>query len=506
MSVTWPAAGTSSLRVWAFPTLIACIGFIAQNATYLNHDVAWVLYDAGRMLDGAQFGTDIVAANPPLVWWISEIPAAMARIFDLPPDTAMRLFVSALAMGSLVATDRFLQPRFSPLQRSTVLSLAAFFFFAGAHRDFGQREHMALILTLPYILAAARRMRGEPMPPAAALAVGIAAGIGFAFKPHLLAVPVALELLVLWHRRSLTLPFRIENIALAAVVIAYVGAVFIFAAPYVREVIPAVTEIYWAFNDPMGDIVSRNIVIVVLMAVTVLHLRFAGFQADSAALVTAAAAFFIAALVQSKGYTYHLYPALACAMLSLTVAATLNQGFRLLAGVVLAAGLYLSASLTIGYLSHRAKPDAFSADRSMTGFVAAHVPEDGSFLAFSTHPYPGFPTALYANRAWSAKTNSRLSLPAIVRLREDPSGANRDVLAAAERMERAAALTDLAGKPDLILVATGRTRHAIRGSTFDFLAFYLEDPAFRAVWSQYREIGGAPDDFRAFVRIAGAGS
>ena len=40
---------------------------------------------------------------------------------------------------------------------------------------------------------------------------------------------------------------------------------------------------------------------------------------------------------------------------------------------------------------------------------------------------------------------------------------------------------------------------AIREIVFDFVAFYREDPAFDAMWAQYREVRGAPEGYRAYV-------
>lgn len=507
MSMSWPATRTMPFQIWLAPALIACVGLAVQSATVLNHDVAWVLYGAGRMLDGAVFGTDIVAANPPLVWWVSVVPAAAARLFGLPPEIALRMFVALLAAISLVSCERLLRPGLSPLLRSGFLALCAYFLFVGVHRDFGQREHIALILALPYMFAAARRMRGDTLPVAAALAIGIAAGIGFAFKPHLLAVPMAIEALVLWRRRSLALPFRPENLAIAAVVIVYVGAVFLFAGPYLRDVIPAVSKIYWAFNYPVWGIVVGNGLILCLIAMTALLMRFSAFNAESAVLAAAALGFFIAAAAQSKGYTYHFFPAFACAVLALAALTPSAGRFRIVAGAIVAAALASSVLNASDRLSYRYTSGTFGLEQAqMVALVRENVPGDGSFLALSTHPYPGFPTAIYAERRWAARTNSRLFLPAIVRLREGATQPAPGILEMAEASEHQAILADMAARPDLVLVASGGTRHAIRDSAFDFLAFYREDPAFEALWANYREIDGAPVGYRAFVKRQEAGS
>lgn len=64
-----------SLILVSVPGLILCLGLAVQSSTFLNHDVAWVLYSSRWVFDGAVFGRDIVAANPPLIWWISLLPS-----------------------------------------------------------------------------------------------------------------------------------------------------------------------------------------------------------------------------------------------------------------------------------------------------------------------------------------------------------------------------------------------------------------------------------------------
>jgi hypothetical protein len=59
-------------------------------------------------------------------------------------------------------------------------------------------------------------------------------------------------------------------------------------------------------------------------------------------------------------------------------------------------------------------------------------------------------------------------------------------------------LRDMTPAPDLVIVDVKPMRHAIRDVVFDFLSFYREDQAFAALWSNYEEVPGAPEGYRAY--------
>jgi hypothetical protein len=105
--------------------------------------------------------------------------------------------------------------------------------------DFGQREHLMVILGLPYLSAAIPRPEPEhgALPPAMRVFIGIAAGVGFCLKPYFLLIPLLVEAWRWSHLRGATF-VRIEIIAMALVGAAYVLAVVLFAPEYLSVVVP----------------------------------------------------------------------------------------------------------------------------------------------------------------------------------------------------------------------------------------------------------------------------
>ena len=177
-------------RVSVVPALaVLALGALVQGLTYLNHDVAWVLDSSVRLLRGGTFGEDVVAANPPLIWWLSAAVAGVADFLGTDAIATFRGTVLLLAAVALVAVDRGLSGHFERPARSALLVLLALLLTILVHRDFGQREHLAIMLCLPWLTLATARAEGGTWRPRHAALAGVAAGIGIAFKPHFLAVP-----------------------------------------------------------------------------------------------------------------------------------------------------------------------------------------------------------------------------------------------------------------------------------------------------------------------------
>ena len=264
---------------WGVAAAIGLAGVALQSLAFLNHDVSWVLWSSGRLLDGGTFGHEIVAANPPLIWWVSALPMALSRLTGLTPLLCFYLFMGAALALSLMAADRLLRDVMGGGARLFFLSVAALVLGLGAGRDFGQRENLTAIAALPYVLLVAARLRGETAGGLLAALIGGAAAIGFAFKPHLMAVPLLLEGLVFWRLGFRRMIARPELLAAIAVVIAYVAAVVLFARPWLTEAAPAIAQVYWAFNVP--DTLALAVNAMPSAATLLLALLLAGRSAAS---------------------------------------------------------------------------------------------------------------------------------------------------------------------------------------------------------------------------------
>ena len=393
------------------PAMLALlIGGLIQAQTYLNHDVGWVLSSSERLLRGGTFGRDIVAANPPLIWWLSALVAGLADLTGADPVTTFRTVVLLLIAGVLLVLNQGLAPVMDHRARAIFLTIMALLLTIGVHRDFGQREHLAVVLCLPWLLLVAGN---APDQSKAALA-GFAAGIGICFKPHFLAVPLFFWAFVALRNRSLRPALGPDSVAIVLTGLAYLLAAWFFARPYLTEVVPLISQVYWGFEYPIGAVVANNPVPVLLAFAALGVAGHSGWRAAPTIPALASVAFLSAALAQSKGSSYHFYPVLFFALVSMTLAALGTSGApnRLVAALPLGAGLLLIALQAAPALAYRSASGAYGQQTAcLVGLVQENVPESGGFMAFSTHPYPGFPVTNYSHRRGVAATNSRLFLP-----------------------------------------------------------------------------------------------
>jgi hypothetical protein len=479
------------------------VGFVAQSYTFLNHDVAWVLYSSNLMLDGAKFGTDIIAANPPLIWWISLIPNGIARLLGVPPIEAFRLFVLLLAAMTLYASDRLLAERNPSFgRRIPFIAVAAYLLTIGVHRDFGQREHLALMLLLPYILAVALRMDGRSLPSGVGISIGACAGLGVAFKPYFLLVPLLLESALLWRTRQHRLVVRPEALGAAIALVIYSLAIVLFAQQWLTHALPEVARVYWAFERSASELSIPVAIKLSMPLIGVLIVLRINSSYESVALSLAALGFLGSAILQGKYYSYHVYPAYALFSLAFLVGIPGTMGRWRFTCIFVAIAM-LGASVfesTMQLKSRSDRGDLGSQISSVTSLVARHTPPDGSFLAISTHPFPGFPTTLYARRRWASASNSALFLPAVIRLRAMGTAADPELLRFTESKAREALERDLANKPDVILVDVRIYRHAIGLTNFNYLNFYFEDPKLQKDWAAYSRLEPATAGFEVYLR------
>lgn len=493
-------AKLSGALVGALILLILAAGLWVQSYTFLNLDVAWVLYSSNKLLDGAQLGRDVIAANPPLIWWLSLIPNLLANATGMSQIDAFRGLVFVGSAASIFYFRKFALPagRLNWKQASLLAALAWLVAFA-VHREFGQREHIAVLLTMPYFAALIGRLSGRsPMFPQG-LAIGIAAGVGVALKPQFIFAPLFVEAFVLWRLRSPALLVRAEAIGGVLAVVCYAIALPLFAPVWFFETAAEIYRVYWGFEVRVPWLFLLQLFF--LPTALFVWARKEQQSDGSDILVLAALGFFVAAILQGKFYNYHLYPAYALLVLAGLTAVLWKSEAPSLVAKVLAATVLLNSAVISHTVLRGLTPsgEAGRAVAQVAQFVAETVPEGGSFISISTHPFPGFPTTLYANRTWGSATNSRIYLPAVVKLRRGDVPADPDLLQFAEAKAHAGLLRDLRLRPYLILIDEHPIQHAIGPSTFDHLKFFREHKEIDELMRSYRRLETAPAGYGAYV-------
>ncbi|MGH7517782.1 MAG: hypothetical protein ACREOC_09965 [Gemmatimonadales bacterium] len=314
--------------VWIAGGALVLVTVAAQLSSIATPDMAFLLYAAGKLLEGARLYQDIIEINPPLIMWLNLPVVLLARALGASEFAIYRL-TSAAALLAVLLLCRYLlrahvlpdQPR---IRRLLLLSLV-FVLFPLAGDDFGQREEFVLAAFLPYLLVVAVRVRGgKPQTGALAVGVGMLAGLAVALKPHFGLLWLAVEAWQRIRRSGRGLAPTPESAAALGFLLAYAAAVVVLAPDYLRlavELGPAYTTF---LHEPWYRLLALapGAALVWFGLLAALALRRSVIEPEVVALlaVTVAAAF-AAGAAQQKGLPYHFLPARGLAFVLVTVTA-----------------------------------------------------------------------------------------------------------------------------------------------------------------------------------------
>ncbi len=501
-------ASTPATRTFQILTCAAAgMCFLLALLPSAGHDQLWLLLVAARTGPHLDPYLHFFEANPPLPAWLSSLVLASANLLHLPAPVALKSAVLLLA-ASVFLTSRALLRRALPTLTSANLWFLAFTFVltfgALPARDFAQRDHVLVLLVLPYLLVAALAA------PALALRIPVTllAALGLALKPHQMLIAVAVETTLLLSRRR---PRLLEPALFLLAAAAYFAAIRLVTPEFLTQVLPVLRDTYWAngaltFPQLLGESIQLH-----LLAATTFSLYFV--TPDKPRLLTillaAASASTLAFYLQDTGWYYHQLPALT--LFSFALALLLIQRIHLRAPRWLPAAAAIITVFTLALTSHfmdfHANPLRPRPRNPILAFAELDQPQPTPDPAFFAHLPPGapvltltptvddaiMPVILY--RLTLAQRYPQFwMLPALLRNQLGDVPAKHRLtstrLAALTHLQQQFLLEDLQRwHPALILVERCQDPRvdcqAIAPRHPDLLAFFLADPAFREAFTHY---------------------
>ena len=480
--------------------LLTALCALAAGPAYVNHDAAWYLYMVERAREGATLYRDLIDTNPPLIVWASAPPVLVAEATGLSPAAVFKAYVFAIAAAALVVIDWFVR-RSWPEHRLLLTTTAVFVALPFVRTDFGQREHFAVLLTLPYVVAAAAR------PATAATAgrviIGAAGGLGFAIKPHFVAAWLAVELLV-WRREGWSALRRPELAAGLTACACYALAV-VASSPEYFGVLDQVRRVYGGLDSPSAVLLRlREVQLWIAAAALLAAIRWPRTARLHSILFAAATGYLLGALLQFKGWGYQLYPARAFTVLFLVAAVVvlldivpgvllvLRGGRRGLTTVLAGAMVVASAR----YVAEARRPAAPDLVTPLTTAIETHAPDGPvTVLSMRTIIYPAFPSVNYTGASWGLRHNALWFLARFYE-EQEASGTGPFEPHAPERMaplERTffdQVVEDLCRLPPHLLAIERAAPAAPAGRrALDLQAYYSQDAKAKRLLDAYHPAG-----------------
>ncbi len=503
------------LILWCIAGLLAIPAIIAEFRSPLNADAAWLAYAADSMLRGRQLYTDILEINPPLIVWLNLPAALMHRITGVSGPLAFRLFVLVVLGASILACVRLSRQLRGPaiILRARLLTLSLLFVLlplvAGI---FGQREHLALALILPFVVLVALRVQRQPVSRMHALAIGAAAAVGFSLKPHFLAAWLLLLGYRMWQSGKEGPRFLVEDGAVIGTGMLYILAVIVFAPGYFSFAHGTARDYLVFGQHGLSDILLGDTPAIWLY-IAVLCWYILGVPGREGGLagplVAAGLGFVMAVGLQHKGWSYHYYPVTACAVLlgictlssaigSRTSPSAWQRVVSRAALGVFGALLGLFATKTLIDTAHRAA-GALS-DRQVTQLklraVVGSLQGARSILILSSQLRDAFPLVNDTDLEWNG-TFPVLWVP-LVRYRSYAGPSERtayrspDQMDPVERLAFRRVVSDFILRPPDVLVVESRALNERRTKFpggFDYCSYFGQDPHFASLLRDYLPLG-----------------
>ncbi len=478
-----------NLVAWAALLVAGLYAGFVLFPSYLNHDVSWILYSTRELINGGEFGRDIIDVNPPLVWWISMPPVFVAEMLNLSLVLSFRLYVLLLIALSMV-----LLMKTSDKITGSQIALAAMVLIVLPGYEFGQREHLMVILVTPYLASIMQRDKAPPRSQR--VIVGILAGIGICLKPYFLLIPLCVEIYRAIKTRKIFSAIRPETVSMFVVGIVYVVLALIFAPAFFSDILPKALTSYIAYGNPL-DLVAKSLFFKSIFAIlAVFAFVFTGVRwGAGTAFLFAAFGAALAVLVQSKGWSYQVLPVSGFLLLAMCLSHVPHRkSFVYLAGLVLFV-------VAVAPLPARQAVQLSLADgeHSLVGKLSkrfSSLPDkQGKVFAFITSPRFIWPAMLDSNRRWAATQCCVYLLPAAV---NSPENSNAQEFADRQLAEIVAKLEK--DKPSLLVINNAKVQTGFRGNNFDYMGYLKQKKPYAGLFEQYRETGPI-GHYRIFERI-----
>ncbi len=463
---------------------IYLVGFATQSSLLLNWDVSWLMHAAEKLLQGGSYSKDFFEFNPPMIIYLSIPPVLLTKIIPISIIHAEQMYVFLLATLILFISSKLIKHYFNHhklLQHILILTLAICFLIVPIY-EFGQREHLMLMLIMPYILS----INSRPYSSSVYLriSIGLLAGIGFSLKPYFLITPFLLEIYALVKTKNRLNWWRIETICIALIIVIYTGIVYLFHPDYIQTVAPLAMRIYHSgINSSWEMLYLHSGSIFCYTAILFYLLQNNHKNSEDTVFCISLIGFLLAFFWQRTYWFYHLYPAFCFALLLSTSLITqfISHHFTKKSDLIFL-GMFSLCLYTLPIYTLLKLYDWGLEYKKNDAALITYLnnsTRDKSIYIFSTTTVYTYPAIDYAATTSASRTAFLGWIPGMIKRHDTETTADKKFLLSL-------LIDDFKTKqPDFVFIDIQKDKPYLEGD-FNYLQYFADNQEFNQLWKSYR--------------------
>jgi len=488
----------NAIRQFFWFGLIASLlvfAWFLQTRFLINCDVSWDLLVTKRLLAGGTYTNNFFDLNPPLIFF-EYIPIVFFEKFlFVTEESALKLYVFSLALISSGLCYFFMRRIFAKQDSRFIsvfsIAILSIYLILSAN-EFGEREQLLLIFTLPWFLAVASRLQGDTFHPLLAVGLGLFAALGFALKPYFLVPFILVEGYYVLQTRSFTACMRIEMQVIILLIALYVASIFLFYPDYVFTVIPVASHFYYAgFNSPWKKVFINAPALFCYTALLFyfFHSNKNQYRTLKSIFLIAILGFLISYFLQQTNWAYHIYPALGAALLLsiLLISIDVAHAQKIIVAAMLGASVvvFLVYYLTLHYVTGVESKLYFT---PLKTFLETHAKNQPVYF-ITANGAATYPAASNANVQDASRWMHLFWMPGLqkYRLKETDPGFPQQQQYESRLMNMM--LEDITSKkPKFILVDVSEIKNFYAFKRFEYLPYFLQNARFKEAFKPYHRV------------------
>jgi hypothetical protein len=464
---------------------------------FLNWDIAWLTQCTNQLLHGGKYYTDFFETNPTMILYLYMPPVIFSSLFHISIITVFKAYIFLVCFLLLFICYLLLGKVFRPEKQGIKNFLAlimAFLFFIFPSYSFGQREHLATMLVLPYLLLVVLRAERKPISLGWCFIAGVFGGIGFSIKPHFIIVFAMFEIYLMLKKKDYLSRLRPEMLCVIFIVVLYLCSIFIFTPEYIFKIIPLTSSLYFGallnIGWPVIFCCWATLVVLISLGIYLAQREKLYYIALADVLAIASLGFYFVYLLQHAFWFYHQLPAFSFGIL--LSALVIFESCRFARGFGLISVMFFALCLLAVTFFSLYENDNFS-----RWFMAEKIQPmvkliqqtqiKGPVYVFSSVVPDTYPWVLYAKIQSASRWPSFIFL---AKLAQQPmsvkTGKEAEKLLKEKKEIIQMVIEDFKKNQPSLVIVDKRKEMPYFDASFDYLSFFSSALQFKKIWGNYK--------------------